>query len=62
MYTLDELKELLNEFHTNHPLLHKRQIYEQGRDIEKNGAANFLWWLEHNKEYNVDHNWSYGSF
>lgn len=60
-YTLEELQVLLKEFHENHPLLHYRETYAPGKDTETSGAANFLWWLSHEKEYNIDYNWFYGS-
>ena len=60
-YTVEELKELLKEFYEGHPGLYCSQVYDQVRIIERQGAEKFLWWLSHNKEYNIDYNWFYGS-
>lgn len=61
VYTLEDLENCLRLFYDEHPLLQRKQTYDQVRDTEHTGAENFLFWLKTGK-YKKEENWTYGSF
>lgn len=61
LFNIESLQELVEVFYKDHPGLHEKVRTGTDRDREKECVKKFLFWLKLG-EYDVERNWTYGSF